>query len=213
MTESPVPDQKVTIPLPHRHGVEINRLFAVVIAIGVVALMCWTAYLALSLPARYDTRNWNAAWVGFDVILCVVLAYAAWAAWFRREIMVVTAIMLGTLLMCDAWFDVVTSFGSKGGWFPLLTAIVFEIPLSIFFFWVAYRILVRVVAIVHELSENEGAPPKVSGASTLMARRQRARRLSHLDTSNSVCGDVETTALVAEVGSAKSETGGKTAGG
>jgi len=138
-----------------------DHVLAVGIAAVVVGLLGWTAYLAVSLPHHYNARNWNLMWVGFDVALSFVLAVAAWAAWFRRRVMVVTALVAGTLLLCDAWFDVLSSLGNSDAWLTLLTALAGEIPLALFLFWLARRILVGVVATVHRLSGAPGPPPRV----------------------------------------------------
>ena len=37
-----------------------------------VLLIPWIAYLGLSLPHRYVAHNWDATWVGFDVLLFVL---------------------------------------------------------------------------------------------------------------------------------------------
>jgi hypothetical protein len=78
----------------------------------VVVLVCWTVYLALALPGNHDARHWDLAWVGFDTALIVMLGATAWAAWFRRQILVAAALVTGTLLVCDAWFDLTTSLGT-----------------------------------------------------------------------------------------------------
>ena len=145
----------------------LNHVVAVGIGAVVVGLLGWTAYLAESLPHHYDARNWNVMWVGFDIAMSAVLAYAAWAAWFRKRVMIVTAMVAGTLLLCDAWFDVMTSFGNKDAWLTLLTAFAAEIPLAVFLFWVAHRILSRAVAHIHALSGAPGPPPKVRDVMTL----------------------------------------------
>ena len=142
----------------------LRRSVVKFIAIVVTALIPWTIYLALALPRRYDARHWALVWVGFDVVLMGVLAHAAWAMWFRRQVMVATALVAGTLLLCDAWFDVMTSFGGRDELITLLTAFAGEIPAAIFFFFVAHRGMVRTVRTFHELSGTSGPPPKLRSA-------------------------------------------------
>ena len=84
-------------------------------------LVPWTVFLGLSLPPKYDAGHRNILWTGFDVALIVVLGYAAWATWFHRQILATTAIVAGILLLCDAWFDIVTSIGRPDQWVTLLT--------------------------------------------------------------------------------------------
>jgi len=151
------------------HGPPINRLFSTFVGLVVVGLIPWVIYLGHSLPPKFDVHDWDVVWIGFDAALIVVLAYTAWAFWFRRQILVSTAIVAGTLLLCDAWFDVITSIGSPGAWVSLVTAFCGEIPLALFFFWVAYRLLVRTVAAFHAAMGRSEPPPRIRDAVLLFA--------------------------------------------
>jgi hypothetical protein len=141
------------------------------------------AFLALTLPPRYDARHWRLLWIGFDVFEVAALAHVAWSAWFRRQVTLVSSIIVATLLFSDAWFDVITSFGSKGEWITLATAFVVELPLALFFLWIARRILVRMVAALHGAKGAEGPPPRLRDAHVLAqslrpgspARKRRRR--------------------------------------
>jgi hypothetical protein len=108
--------------------------------IGGLALIPWTFFLVFSLPPKYDADHWRLLWTGFDASLIAVLLLAAWAAWYRRQILAAIAIVAGTLLLCDAWFDMVTSFGHRDEWLTLLTGFGVEVPLGVFFFWLSRRI-------------------------------------------------------------------------
>ena len=116
-----------------------------------VGMLPWVAFLGATLPPRYDAGHWNLLWVGFDVALISVLGYAAWAAWFRRQILASTALIAGTLLLCDAWFDVITSIGHRDQWLTLLTAVGGELPLAIVFFWLYRQIVLTTLATFREL--------------------------------------------------------------
>jgi hypothetical protein len=137
---------------PMRHatalfrGHEPSRLLAGTIVAAVLGLVVWTVFLAKTLPAVHSARHWDAAWVGFDVALIATLAATAWAAWFRRQILVAAALVSGTLLVCDAWFDVVTSFGTRDQTVTIATALLAELPIAGFLFWLARTIMVRTVA-------------------------------------------------------------------
>jgi hypothetical protein len=78
-----------------------------------------------------------------------VLLLAAWAAWYRRQILAAIAMVAGTLLFCDAWFDMVTSFGHRDQWLTLLTGFGAEMPLGVFFFWVYRRIAMTTMSVLH----------------------------------------------------------------
>ena len=67
--------------------------------------------------------------VGFDVLLLVMMAATAVLGILRRQLLVVTAFATGVLLLCDAWFDVMTAHGEDRAW-SVATALVVELPLA-----------------------------------------------------------------------------------
>jgi hypothetical protein len=105
-----------------------RRRLALTLA-AVLVLPPWIAYLALSLPDHYVARNWAAAWVGFDVLLLVMFALTAILGLLRRQLLVLSAFGTGVLLVCDAWFDVVTAAPSDR-WFSAATALFVELPVA-----------------------------------------------------------------------------------
>jgi hypothetical protein len=78
-------------------------------ALVAVFLVPWTLYLTFTLPSRHVTEHYDLAWVGFDIALATAFAWTAWAAVRRTRWLVPLAAVTGTMLVCDAWFDVVTS--------------------------------------------------------------------------------------------------------
>jgi hypothetical protein len=76
-----------------------SRLVSIVLLVAATALIAWTIFLEFTLPPKYDAGHWNLLRTGFDVGLSGILGYAAWAAWFRRQILATTAIVAGTLLL------------------------------------------------------------------------------------------------------------------
>jgi len=151
-----------------RTSLSLNRRISLLMFAAVACMIPWIIYLGLSLPEHFDARNWNVLWIGFDVALIAALGYTGYAAWFQRTIVLSTALVTGTLLLCDAWFDVVTDWGTNGLWLSLLTAIGAEIPLALFFFWLARRIMRRIVGVVHDLSGGEGPTPRNRAADELL---------------------------------------------
>jgi len=135
------------------------RLLATFLLLAAASLIVWTVFLGLTLPPKYDAGHWNFLWTGFDIALLCVLAYGAWAAWFRRQILATTAIVAGTLLLCDAWFDIVTSIGHRDQWLTLLTGFAGELPMALFFFWLYRRIVLATLAALHGQLGN-GPPPR-----------------------------------------------------
>jgi len=137
----------------------LHRWVSSVMIAVVVGLIPWTGYLAWSLPGHFRAHDWSLAWVGFDTVLIVVLAYVAWAAWFRRQILAPAAIVAATMLLCDAWFDVNTSFGTRGELLTIVTAVFGNLPLAIFLIFLARRIMMRSAAVIAALT-GKGPPPR-----------------------------------------------------
>ena len=123
--------------------IQARRLITVSVGLVAAGLVPWMAYLSFTLPRRYEARDWSLLWIGYDVFECLAFASFAWLAWRRQPLMLVMAVVAGTLMVGDAWFDVVTSWGSQGSWFTLVTAIFVELPLAAFMYWLSYRTVVR----------------------------------------------------------------------
>src|ERR1700761_576846 len=64
-------------------------LLLVLIIAGCIILAAWIGYLAVSLPAFYRAGSWRGAWVGFDVAELAAFAVTGWAAWKRRQILII----------------------------------------------------------------------------------------------------------------------------
>jgi hypothetical protein len=133
------------MPRPRTDGIERHR-FAVAVMVVSAGMVPWIVYLALTLPRTYRAAHWTLLWVGFDAALVVVLVATALAAWRRRQVMVPLLLVAATLLLCDAWFDVVTSFGRPGGWVSIVTAFAAEIPLAAAFLWLYRRLALATIA-------------------------------------------------------------------
>jgi len=101
----------------------------------------WTITLAITLPPHYVASHWRLTWVGLDAAMAFFLARTAWLTYRRRRGVVITAVITGTLLSVDAWFDVVTATGRADRMVSLATAVFGEIPLAIVLFWAAWRVL------------------------------------------------------------------------
>jgi hypothetical protein len=101
-----------------------------VLAIGAAVLIPWTAYLAWELPERSVAVNYDLAWGGFDVGLIILLAMGAWAAFRANRWLPALAAATATMLVIDAWFDVVTSRGDELVT-AVLMAVLVELPVAI----------------------------------------------------------------------------------
>ena len=140
---SPVHTSSVhTSPAAARPGSRRRRMVVVlVIAICCVLLAAWTAMLAATLPMQYRAGGWRGAWVGFDVALLIALGATGWAAWHGRQVLILCLTVVATLLLCDAWFDVVLDIRTRGFTMSLLTALAVEVPLAVLAVLGARRLL------------------------------------------------------------------------
>jgi hypothetical protein len=109
-----------------------------------VVLIPWIVYLSLTLPDTYVAQNWVATWVGFDSLLVVFMAATAILGLLRRQILVLTAFTTGVLLICDAWFDILTA-RSDDMWLSIVTALFGALPLAVVLIGGTLRIM-RVMA-------------------------------------------------------------------
>jgi hypothetical protein len=123
-------------------------------AIG-IGLLPWTIWLSSSLSPHHETDRWDLAWSGFDSGLALLFLTTAFAAYQRSPWVGALAAATGTLLVTDAWFDVVLESHADELRFSILLAIVAELPMAVFCFWIAYRterFLAKVVAEALHLS-------------------------------------------------------------
>jgi hypothetical protein len=108
------------------------------LALVAVGLVPWTLYLTFTLPSRHVTQDYDVAWVGFDVALAAAFGATAWSALRRPQWLMAFAAALGTMLVCDAWFDVTTSAGGAERMRAVLEAIFAELPLAAICGYVVY---------------------------------------------------------------------------
>ena len=125
-----------------------------------IVLAGWIAILILTLPGHYTSTDWRTVWVGLDLAELAGFAATGWAAWHQRQIVTFFLIITGTLLVCDAWFDVALSYGSGDFTTTILSALLVELPIAFLLFAPAVRLIRATVLVVMELSGVAGqAPP------------------------------------------------------
>src|ERR1700722_4984685 len=116
-----------------------RRIVAGAVGLFAAGLIPWIIYLGLTLPHRYEAKNWSLLWIGFDIVECLVLSVFAWLTWKHRRLRLGAAVVAGTLLLADAWFDVISSWGNSDSRTTIALALLVELPVAIFLFWPAYR--------------------------------------------------------------------------
>jgi hypothetical protein len=118
-----------------------RRLALLVSAACCVVLAVWIVVIAATLPRHFDAHHWRGVWVNFDVFLLAAFAATAWAIWRERQVLILLLVGIGTMLCCDAWFDVGTSLATSDLWISLGSALVAELPLAFLAFAGARRLL------------------------------------------------------------------------
>jgi hypothetical protein len=102
----------------------------VLLGVVAVALVPWSIALTMQLPAHHVARHWDVAWAGFDAGMAVVLIATVVAAVRRSGWLTGLAMAAAAMLVCDAWFDVVTSAPDER-WVAVASALVVELPLAV----------------------------------------------------------------------------------
>jgi hypothetical protein len=103
-------------------------------ASAALVLVPWIGLLVVSL---YSVRHWGIAWAGFDAGLALALGLTAYAALRRTPWLDRAASAAGTLLIADAWFDVVTARSTGAIALAMTEALGIELPLALLCIWVA----------------------------------------------------------------------------
>ena len=117
---------------------EVSRWVAPAFIFCSVVLIPWIVYLGFSLPTRQISRHYDAAWVGFDIFELIALGATGYLALRRSRYLAVAAASAATLLVTDAWFDVLTSPRHKL-LEAVVLAVVIELPLAGVCAWLSYH--------------------------------------------------------------------------
>lgn len=128
---APEPENKVLID-----EARVVRWAGPLFALFSLILLPWTIYLGETLPSRQLSPNYDTAWAGFDVILLVALASTAYFALRRSRYLSTAATATATLLVVDAWFDVLTTPSAQRPE-SIVLAVLVELPLAAVCTWLS----------------------------------------------------------------------------
>ncbi|HJQ44492.1 MAG TPA: hypothetical protein VJ831_15490 [Jatrophihabitantaceae bacterium] len=103
----------------------------------VIGFIPWIVYLSLTLPGDQRTNDYDIAWVGYDSAMALVLTVLAYCALRRKTATGPVAAVAATMLLVDAWFDIVTTEGGDDLLLAVLFAAFAELPLAIICGWIA----------------------------------------------------------------------------
>jgi hypothetical protein len=114
------------------------RWLPVALIIAALALVPSLIIVLAVVPTAQTAHHLRAAWTGLDVFEVLALASTGFALHRRPAIAVVPATITGTLLLCDAWLNIIPSAGTAQAEGIVLAFI--ELPLAALSFWVAARV-------------------------------------------------------------------------
>jgi hypothetical protein len=118
------------LPLP--------RWVAPLLLLAAVVLAPWTLWLTYTLPSHHVTHHYDLAWIVFDVFLLAAFAVTGLCAFRGTRWLAPAAAATGMMLLCDAWFDVITSAGGGERVEALAEAVFVELPLAALCAWLVW---------------------------------------------------------------------------
>jgi hypothetical protein len=123
-----------------------------------IGLLPWTIWLSESLKPHHVTNRWDIAWSGFDTGLALFFLATAYAAYKRSPWVGALAAATGTMLVIDAWFDIVLESHADELRQSIMLAIFAELPAAAFCFWVAMRTERFLAGLVEAVESSHLAP-------------------------------------------------------
>jgi hypothetical protein len=135
----------------------LRKWVVIVFGVGGLLLLPWTVWLSASLHPHHVTEHWDLAWSGFDSGLAVLFLATAAAAYRRSPWLPALAATLGTLLVVDAWFDVVLESHYDERRNAIVLAFLVELPIAAFCYWIAYRSERYFARVLHLAPARKGA--------------------------------------------------------
>lgn len=128
-------------------------------ALCALALAPWIIVIALTLPSRQLSPNYDLAWAGFDLLLFAALAATAGSAMRRSPYLASTASWAAALLVTDAWFDVMTSPSGLARIEAIAMALLVELPLAATCLWLTQHTQDIIERRLRLLVRRQGRPP------------------------------------------------------
>lgn len=114
---------------------------AVLYPLFALCLLPWTLYLSQSLPEHQVSVHWDVSWVGLNIALIISLVATGYLSYLQSRWVAITATVLGSVLVLDAWFDVLSQRGGDDLRQAIMLAIFIELPIALASFIIAGRAL------------------------------------------------------------------------
>ena len=93
-------------------------------------LIPWLIVLAFTLPSSATASHWAVAWAGLDAMEATGLLATGLLVAKRDERGRLTAMATATLLIADAWLDVMTAAAGPGQITAVAMAVLGELPMA-----------------------------------------------------------------------------------
>jgi phosphoglycerol transferase MdoB-like AlkP superfamily enzyme len=113
------------------------RWLPIVLVVAALALVPTLVVVLTVVPAAQTAHHLKIAWTGLDVFEVMALAATGLALQRRSALTAVPATITGTLLVCDAWINIVPVTGAA--FYEAIAMAFVELPLAGLSFWVATR--------------------------------------------------------------------------
>jgi hypothetical protein len=113
------------------------RWLPLALALAALALVPSLVIVLTVVPPVQIAHHLPLAWTGLDVFELLALAATGFALHRRSAVTAVPATITGTLLLCDAWINVIPTTGMARAEAIVLAFV--EVPLAALSFWVAAR--------------------------------------------------------------------------
>jgi len=194
-------------------GPDVPPWTAPLFAVLALVTVPWIAYLAVTLPKHIETHHYRGAWVGFDTGLVAMLLLTAYLAWRGNRRVALTATATATLLVTDAWFDVMSAPTRRELAVSVALAVLVELPLAGLCLWMALHVAHLVARRMRQLARRaeraaaRGVPAARVGARAVRAGARSAEASARIAEAGSRVADAA--AQVAEAGTEVAETAEK----
>jgi hypothetical protein len=120
-------------------------------------LIPWTFYLSTTLPNRHLSSHWDLSWVGLDIGITGLLLLSALLVYLESDWVVISATATGSLLVADAWFDIMSAHAGSDLRESVAMAVFVELPLAAISYMVAHRIIKKNQRVTIDLAETVAA--------------------------------------------------------
>ncbi len=106
-----------------------------------LVLVPWAFYLATTLPAHHLSSHWDLSWVGLDFGITFLLLLSALLVYLKSDWVIISSTAAGSLLIADAWFDVMSAHAGSDLRESVAMAVFVELPLAAISLITAHRII------------------------------------------------------------------------